>query len=197
MKDNLLPLNATIEAARAGEAGKGFAVVAEEVRNLAQRSAEAAKNTSAMIEESVKRADNGVAISTRVGQALEQILHGTGKVTTLLDEIATSSAEQATGIGQITTGVKELDQVTQQNAGNSEELASSAQELASQVASLRDLVGRFKVEDSSSASTPAAPHSSGPLKKAANPSHAPTGLDSDHESAAEHDTSDEHALAQF
>jgi methyl-accepting chemotaxis protein len=203
---NLLALNAAVEAARAGEAGKGFAVVAEEVRNLAQRSAEAAKNSSAMIEESVKRADNGVAISTRVGQALEQILQGTGKVNTLLDEIARSSAEQAKGIGQITTGVKELDQVTQQNAGNSEELASSAEELASQVASLRDLVGRFKVEDSESARTPGGSHggarpetrrSSGQSKRPANASRTPTGLGSDHVSAAEHDASDEHALAQF
>jgi methyl-accepting chemotaxis protein len=142
---NLLALNAAVEAARAGEAGKGFAVVAEEVRNLAQRSAEAAKNTSAMIEESTRRADNGVEIAQRVGAALEAIVSGTDKVNTLLAEIASASKEQASGIGQINTGVSQLDQVTQANAGNSEELASSAEEMSSQVAGLRELIGRFRV----------------------------------------------------
>jgi methyl-accepting chemotaxis protein len=142
---NLLALNAAVEAARAGEAGKGFAVVAEEVRNLAQRSAEAAKNTAAMIEESVKRSENGVQIAGRVGQALEEITTATNKVNTLLSEIASASAEQATGIGQVNQGVSQLDQVTQQNAGNSEELASSAEEMSSQVAALNELVAQFKV----------------------------------------------------
>lgn len=146
---NLLALNAAVEAARAGEAGKGFAVVAEEVRNLAQRSAEAAKSTSAMIEESVKRSENGVQIAGRVGQALEEITVATNKVNTLLAEIASASAEQATGIGQVNQGVSQLDNVTQQNAGNSEELASSAEQLSSQVASLNELVGQFKVSDCS------------------------------------------------
>jgi methyl-accepting chemotaxis protein len=144
---NLLALNAAVEAARAGEAGKGFAVVAEEVRNLAQRSAEAAKSTSAMIEESVKRSENGVQIAGRVGQALEEITSATAKVNTLLAEIASASGEQATGIGQVNQGVSQLDQVTQQNAGNSEELASSAEELSSQVASLNDLVAQFKITE--------------------------------------------------
>jgi methyl-accepting chemotaxis protein len=151
---NLLALNAAVEAARAGEAGKGFAVVAEEVRNLAQRSAEAAKNTAAMIEESVKRSENGVQIAGRVGQSLEEIATGTKKVNTLLSEIASAAAEQATGIGQINQGVSQLDQVTQQNAGNSEELASSAEELSSQVASLNELVSQFKVNGSAHASAP-------------------------------------------
>ena len=142
---NLLALNAAVEAARAVEAGKGFAVVAEEVRNLAQRSAEAAKNTSAMIEESVKRSENGVQIATRVGQVLEEITGSANKVNTLLAEIASAASEQATGITQVNQGVSQLDQVTQQNAGNSEEMASSAEELSSQVAALNELVAQFKV----------------------------------------------------
>jgi len=163
---NLLALNAAVEAARAGEAGKGFAVVAEEVRNLAQRSAEAAKNTSGMIEESVKRSENGVQIAGRVGQALEEITASTNKVNTLLGEIASAAGEQSTGVGQINQGVGQLDLVTQQNAGNSEELASSAEELSSQVASLNELVAQFKMSGSMadgrytpSRRTPAAPKS--------------------------------------
>jgi methyl-accepting chemotaxis protein len=165
---NLLALNAAVEAARAGEAGKGFAVVAEEVRNLAQRSADAAKNTSEMIEASVKRADNGVEIAERVGQALEEIAGSTNKVNALLSEITAASSEQATGISQINSGVGELDKVTQQNAGNAEELASSAEETSAQVAALRELVGQFRVNAAStgvgtasrSASKPAS-HKSG------------------------------------
>jgi methyl-accepting chemotaxis protein len=150
---NLLALNAAVEAARAGEAGKGFAVVAEEVRNLAQRSAEAAKNTASMIEESVRRSENGVQIAARVGQALEEITTSTNKVNALLAEIASAASEQATGIGQINQGVSQLDQVTQQNAGNSEELASSAEELSSQVAALNELVSQFKVSGAGHAAT--------------------------------------------
>ncbi len=150
---NLLALNAAVEAARAGEAGKGFAVVAEEVRNLAMRSAEAAKNTSAMIEESSKRADNGVNIAQRVGEALEEIVGNTQKVSSLIGEISAASSEQAEGIGQINQGVSDLDRVTQQNAGNSEELASNAEQTAAQVSSLRDLVNQFTGK--SSAGSPA------------------------------------------
>jgi methyl-accepting chemotaxis protein len=117
------------------------------VRNLAQRSAEAAKNTAAMIEESVKRANNGVEISGAVSEALEEIVGGTTKVSTLLNEITSSVTEQADGIGQVNKGVTELDKVTQSNAGNAEELASAAEETAAQVQSLRALVGQFRVSD--------------------------------------------------
>jgi methyl-accepting chemotaxis protein len=142
---NLLALNAAVEAARAGEAGKGFAVVAEEVRNLAGRSAQAARETAAMIEESTNRAERAVSICGEVDTSLRTIVDGTREVNELLAQIANASREQAQGIGQINTGVAELDKVTQQNAGNSEELAAASEQTAAQVASLKQVVGQFKV----------------------------------------------------
>ena len=142
---NLLALNAAVEAARAGEAGTGFAVVAEEVRNLAQRSAQAARETATMIEESTTRADRAVSICNDVDKSLRTIVDGTREVNELLSQIASASREQAQGIGQINSGVTELDKVTQQNAGNSEELAAASEETAAQVASLKQVVGQFKV----------------------------------------------------
>ncbi len=137
---NLLALNAAVEAARAGEAGKGFAVVAEEVRNLAMRSAEAAKNTSNMIQESVKNSNNGVEIAQEVSQVLEQIVTGITKTSDLVGEIASASNEQAQGIEQVNTAVTQMDKVTQQNAANAEESASASEELSAQADQMNQLV---------------------------------------------------------
>lgn len=142
---NLLALNAAVEAARAGEAGKGFAVVAEEVRNLAMRSAEAAKNTSAMIEGSVQSARNGVGISTEVAKTLEEINSAATKVNALVEEISAASLEQSQGIGQVNSAASQMDQVTQSNAAGAEESAAASEELSSQAEQLKSVVGDLLV----------------------------------------------------
>lgn len=151
MQTNLLALNAAVEAARAGEAGRGFAVVAEEVRNLAQRSAQAAKNTADMIGESVKNAEEGVKIATDVSKSFDSIALSVKKVNDLIGEIAAASKEQSQGIGQVTTAVSQMDKVTQQNAANAEESASAAEELSSQSEELQSMVGQFHISQSSRA----------------------------------------------
>ena len=144
---NLLALNAAVEAARAGDAGKGFAVVAEEVRNLAQRSAEAAKNTAEMLEGAVKNADEGVKLGEEVSRQLKDIVTGATKVTEIVAEIAAASDEQAKGVKQINVAVAQVNNVTQQNAANSEESASAAEELNAQSGELAGMLNVFTLTD--------------------------------------------------
>jgi len=142
---NLLALNAAVEAARAGDAGKGFAVVAEEVRSLAMRSAEAAKTTANMIEESVRNAQAGVAINEEVTRNLQDIERQVKNVTGVVAEIVAASEQQSHGVTQITTSVEQMNQVTQQTAVYSEESASAAEEMTSQSAELQSMVSEFSL----------------------------------------------------
>ncbi len=141
---NILALNAAVEAARAGEAGAGFAVVAEEVRSLAQRSAQSAKETATKIEDSVKRSEHGVQISARVAQSFEEIVVKARKVDELVAEIATASHEQNQGVGQVSTAVAQMDKVTQSGAANAEETASASEELSAQAQMMRESVGHLR-----------------------------------------------------
>ncbi len=147
---NLLALNAGVEAARAGEAGKGFAVVAQEVRELAQRSATAAKEIKALINTSSDQVRTGVQLVGETGKALEQIVIEVKDINTNVAAIVEASREQSTGLNEINKAVNAMDQNTQQNAAMVEESTAASHSLAKQAASLRELVSQFRIGQHSS-----------------------------------------------
>ncbi|MGI9509421.1 MAG: methyl-accepting chemotaxis protein, partial [Geminicoccaceae bacterium] len=161
---NLLALNASVEAARAGEAGKGFAVVAQEVRQLAQRSAQAASDIKTLIQDSNNQVKDGVLLVNQAGEALGEIVGSIGKVTKIVREISNASQEQAAGVQEINSSITSMDEMTQQNSALVEESTAAARALSEQAGKLAELMAFFKfdgaarpVQHPSTSSRPALP----------------------------------------
>jgi methyl-accepting chemotaxis protein/methyl-accepting chemotaxis protein-1 (serine sensor receptor) len=141
---NILALNAAVEAARAGEAGMGFAVVADEVRSLAQRSAQAAKDTAALIEDSIAKSNEGKVKVDQVALAIQEVTEDSARIKVMVDEVSLGSEEQSRGIDQIGRSISQMEQVTQTTAANAEQSAAAAQELSAQSEALKEVIGRLQ-----------------------------------------------------
>jgi uncharacterized phage infection (PIP) family protein YhgE len=152
---NILALNAAVEAARAGEQGRGFAVVAGEVRNLAQRSAEAAKEIKNLIGASVDRVEAGSRLVADAGQTMSEIVGSVQRVSDIIGEITAAAGEQSDGIGQVNVAVTQLDQMTQQNAALVEESAAAAESLKDQASRLTEVIKIFRIDSAQAYSAPA------------------------------------------